>query len=49
MPAHKWFQVFIHGPYYVLKKLLVETIIAFPSIYFEPYCKIPAQSNESMP
>ena len=34
---------------YVLKKLLVKTIIVFTSIYFESCCEIPAQSNKSIP
>ena len=39
--AHTW-------SIYVLKRLLVKTIIVFTSIYFEPYCKIPSQSNQSI-
>ena len=31
--------------HYVLKKLLVKTIIVFTSVYFEPYCKIPNRSK----
>ena len=34
--------------HYVLKKLLVNTTIAFTSIYFESYYKIPARSNKSI-
>ena len=33
---------------YVLKKLLFKAIIVFTNIYFESYCKIPAQSNKSV-
>ena len=46
----KWFQT---CPYMVhticLKKMLVKKIIVFTSIYFEPYCKIPARFNKSIP
>ena len=41
--------VYMYGLYYVLKKLLVKTVIVFISIYFEPYCKILARSNKSVP
>ena len=32
-----------------LKKVLVKTTIAFTSIYFELYCKIPGRTNKSIP
>ena len=31
---------------YVLRKLLFKTITVLTSIYFEPYCRIPARSNK---